>query len=384
MSSIAPGNHYYHLNINGNMNRVSILLKPTKEGDAEAFLKNLHLCIRENNTINLPEGTILNNVVDQVVSGYRSKLDKLDILQRNWQRFLSIITYPLVLLGINLTQAQRIQHFVKTIKSYDVNQLILISTDPAFDLKKRLINVLPINSPERTKILRYSIEQCLQKMTNDHSTRFIACECYFKNDDIEKARDLLLNFNKEDELDFITLFSKAIFICVEREIPAIDLIEKIFTLNKNISDKSLDTIASRFNKAEKIDKLIATIGASSIDKYDKDRFYDSVVKECLKKIDSNEFGSRSSKQQKQIESENFIKIFGCLLDKISSRHALEVAKHFIAIEDYSTAIQAANLSWFTKEGRALLIEISSHLTKKGQFELALKSLEKISYNDNDL
>jgi hypothetical protein len=383
MTSFASGNHYYRLNTitqqasSSRPGISTISLEPTKVGDAEAFLKKLHQCIRENNTINLPEGTLLNKIVDRIVFGYQSKLNGLSILQRTWQRFSVIITYPLGLLGINLTQAQRIEYYVKTIKVSVSNQSILISDDPAYALKKKLINALPINSPDRTKVLRYSIEECLEKMTNsDPKSKFVACKSYLKRGDIAKASDLLLGLNKEDELNFIPLFSEAIFICIEREIPVFDLIKKMS--GGFISDEILDGIASKCNEAGKLEQFVAAINPS-INAFNSVRFYDAVVKEHLKKIDSNELASRSGKPHEQTHSEKLVEMLHGFLDKISPKYALEVAKLFIAIEDYPAAIQAANLSSFCEEGRALLIEISSLCTKKGQFQSALMSLKKISF-----
>jgi hypothetical protein len=389
MTSIISGNNYYHLNTitqhdpSGRHNISTILLKPTKMDNAETFLKNLHECvIRDNSTINLPEGSTLSKVVDGVVLGYQSKLNKLGILQRIWQCFSTIITYPLRLLGINLTQAQRIQHYVKAIKAGAANQSILLSSDTAFDLKKQLIHALPINSPERTKILSYSTEQCLEKMTNNPANKFLVCKCYLKNGDIEKVRDLLLGLNEEDKSDIKGLFPEAIFICIEREISANDLIEKMFAVSKyGIFSKDLDKIVSRCSKVGKLDQLLASIDASSINKDNKNELYDALVRGCLKKIDVNELISRNGEPQKQTQSEKFVKMLHSFLDKISFQHALELAKLFIAIEDYPAAIKVVKLIYLNETCQALLVEISSLCTNKGQFELALKSLKVIAFMD---
>jgi hypothetical protein len=388
MTANVSGNHYYQLDTitqqdySGRRDISTILLKPTKVDNAETFLKDLHRHIRGNSTINLPEGTTLNKIVDGVVLGYQSKLNKLGIPQRIWQRFATIITYPLKLLGINLTQAQKIQYYAKIIKNSAENQSILLSSDPAFDLKNKLIRDLPIDSPERTKILSYSTEQCLEKMTNNPEDKFLSCRCYLMSGDIEKARELFLGLNKEDEPSIESYFPEAIFACIERGICANDLIEKMFALSEyGISNEKLDGIVSKCGETGKLEQLTIAIDASSINKNYKEIFYDAVVRECLKKIDLNELASRSGEPKEQTSSEKLVKILHCVLDKISFQHAFELAKLFIAIEDYSAAIQAANLIYYNEIGQALLVEISSLCTKKGQFKLALGSLKKISFMD---
>jgi hypothetical protein len=156
----------------------------------------------------------------------------------------------------------------------------------------------------------------------------------------------------------------------------------MFAVSKyGIFSKDLDKIVSRCSKVGKLDQLLAAIDASSINKDNKDELYDALVRGCLKKIDVNELTSRSGEPQKRTQSEKFVKMLHSFLDKIPSGSVLEVVRFFIVIEDYAAAIKVAKLIYFNEACQALLVEISSLCSSKGQFELALMSLNEISFMD---
>lgn len=378
-STVSGNNIYYYIKTSGSSGlsdretSAKILSSPKKSDSAETFLKKLHHCIKEINVIKLPEETTLNRVVDQVLSGYQSKLDNLGILSRSWLCFLKVITYPLGFFGIHVTQLQKIRYYAKTIKVLGESQSALLSTDPDFALKRKLITALPEDSPERGKILKYNLEQCLQAKTdNNPEMIFDACQAYLKRGEAAKAKELLLGMSETGNSGRDgDLFTEVVSTCIEKEIPAIDLIEKMLALPpSSISDKNMDIIASSCEKAGKLHQFVAAIDALPIDKNKKTILYDGFVKECLKKIDLNETELRSKECRQLLSS---------LLDKMSRTHAQMTAKMFFSREEYLFAIKAANIIYYEEEGKALLIEISSICTKNGHFEMALKSLEKIGY-----